>query len=58
MKVRYSRDTDTLYVELRAGEITELKDLDENTDLMSMPKEKTSVQLLLSMRVIAQMSAV
>jgi uncharacterized protein YuzE len=33
MKVSYFRDTDTLYIEFRAGGITESKDLDENTVL-------------------------
>ena len=33
MKVSYFRDTDTLYIEFRAGDITESKDLDENTIL-------------------------
>ena len=31
MKVRYFEDTDTLYIELREGAITETRDLDENT---------------------------
>ena len=31
MKVRYFEDTDTLYIELRAGAITETRDLDDNT---------------------------
>ncbi len=33
MKVSYFRDTDTLYIEFRAGDIAESKDLDENTIL-------------------------
>ncbi|HEY1685716.1 MAG TPA: DUF2283 domain-containing protein [Tepidisphaeraceae bacterium] len=34
MKVKYFQDTDTLYIELRAGaRIAETKDLDENTVL-------------------------
>jgi uncharacterized protein YuzE len=33
MKVRYFQDTDTLYIELRAGGIVQTKDLDENTQL-------------------------
>ena len=33
MKVSYFRDTDTLYIEFRASDITESKDLDENTIL-------------------------
>ena len=31
MKVQYFQDTDTLYIELRPSEITETRDLDENT---------------------------
>ena len=33
MKVKYFQDTDTLYIELRAGGIVATKDLDENTQL-------------------------
>jgi uncharacterized protein YuzE len=33
MKVQYFADTDTLYIEFRAHEIGESKDLDENTIL-------------------------
>ena len=33
MKIRYFEDTDTLYIEFRAAEVTETKDLDENTVL-------------------------
>jgi uncharacterized protein YuzE len=33
MKVKYFQDTDTLYIEFRAGEVAETKDLDENTQL-------------------------
>lgn len=33
MKVSYFRDTDTLYIEFRADDIVESKDLDENTTL-------------------------
>ncbi|MBS0180952.1 MAG: DUF2283 domain-containing protein [Nitrospira sp.] len=33
MKISYFQDTDTLYIEFRAGDITESKDLDENTIL-------------------------
>lgn len=33
MKVRYFEDTDTLYIEFREGDITESRDLDENTTL-------------------------
>jgi uncharacterized protein YuzE len=31
MKVEYFADTDTLYIEFRAGEIAETRDLDEDT---------------------------
>lgn len=33
MKISYFQDADTLYIEFRAGDITESKDLDENTIL-------------------------
>ena len=33
MKISYFEDTDTLYIELRAANITDTKDLDENTIL-------------------------
>ncbi len=31
MKIKYYRDTDTLYIELCAAEVDETRDLDENT---------------------------
>jgi uncharacterized protein YuzE len=31
MKIKYSADTDTLYIEFREAAIRETKDLDENT---------------------------
>jgi hypothetical protein len=31
MKIKYFRDTDTLYIELKAGDIAETRDLDENS---------------------------
>ena len=31
MKVKYFRDTDTLYIEFREAEVSETRDLDENT---------------------------
>ena len=31
MKVKYYRDTDTLYIEFREAEVSETRDLDENT---------------------------
>jgi uncharacterized protein YuzE len=33
MKLQYFEDTDTLYVEFRAGAVAESRDLDENTVL-------------------------
>lgn len=31
MKVRYFEDTDTLYIELRSGAVSETRELDEST---------------------------
>ena len=31
MKIKYFRDTDTLYIELCPAEVSETRDLDENT---------------------------
>lgn len=31
MKIRYFEDTDTLYIELKSGDVAETRDLDENT---------------------------
>ena len=31
MKIRYFEDTDTLYIELKAGVVADTRDLDENT---------------------------
>ncbi len=33
MKIQYFADTDTLYIEFRAGDIAESRELDENTTL-------------------------
>jgi uncharacterized protein YuzE len=33
MKIKYFQDTDTLYIEFRAGDIAATRDLDENTQL-------------------------
>jgi uncharacterized protein YuzE len=33
MKIQYFQDTDTLYIEFKAVEVAESKDLDENTIL-------------------------
>ena len=33
MKIRYFEDTDTLYIGLREGDITETRELDENSIL-------------------------
>lgn len=38
MKVQYFSDTDTLYIEFRASDIAETKDLDENT-LLEVDKD-------------------
>jgi uncharacterized protein YuzE len=38
MKIRYFEDTDTLYIEFRAAEIAETRDLDENT-ILDLDKE-------------------
>ena len=31
MKIKYFQDTDTLYIEFRAADVAETRDLDENT---------------------------
>ena len=33
MKIKYFKDTDTLYIELRDTEVGETRDLDENTQV-------------------------
>ena len=33
MKIKYFHKTDTLYIELKAGDIVQTKDLDENTQV-------------------------
>jgi uncharacterized protein YuzE len=33
VKIRYFRDTDTLYIELRQASVAETRDLDENTQI-------------------------
>jgi uncharacterized protein YuzE len=33
MTIKYFQDTDTLYIEFRAAEVAETRDLDENTQL-------------------------
>jgi len=33
MKIQYFQDTDTLYIEFKAADVTETKDLDEDTVL-------------------------
>ena len=33
MKIKYFKDTDTLYIEFRVAEVAETRDLDENTQL-------------------------
>lgn len=38
MKIKYFQDTDTLYIEFRATEVAETRDLDENT-LLDIDRE-------------------
>jgi uncharacterized protein YuzE len=38
MKIKYFQDTDTLYIEFRGTEITETRDLDEDT-LLDLDKD-------------------
>lgn len=38
MKIKYFEDTDTLYIELQPAEVSETKDLDENT-LLDLGRE-------------------
>lgn len=33
MKIKYFEDTDTLYIEFRQAEVSETRDLDENTTI-------------------------
>ena len=33
MEIKYFQDTDTLYIEFRTAEVSETRDLDENTQL-------------------------
>ncbi|MEX5218144.1 MAG: DUF2283 domain-containing protein [Nitrospiraceae bacterium] len=33
MKIKYFQETDTLYIEFREADVSETKDLDENTQL-------------------------
>jgi uncharacterized protein YuzE len=33
MRIKYFEETDTLYIEFRAGQVSESRDLDENTVL-------------------------
>lgn len=33
MKIKYFRDTDTLYIEFKPGDVAETRDLDENTQV-------------------------
>jgi len=33
VKIRYFHDTDTLYIEFREAEVSETRDLDENTQI-------------------------
>ena len=38
MKIGYFKDTDTLYIEFRSAEVSETRDLDENT-LLDVDKD-------------------
>ena len=38
MKIKYFQDTDTLYIEFRATDVAETRDLDENT-LLDIDRE-------------------
>ena len=38
MKIRYFQDTDTLYIEFKSTEVSETRDLDENT-LLDLDKD-------------------
>ena len=38
MKIRYFQDTDTLYIEFKPTEVSETRDLDENT-LLDLDKD-------------------
>jgi len=40
MKITYFQDTDTLYIELKPAEVSETRDLDENTLLDLDPHGK------------------
>jgi uncharacterized protein YuzE len=40
MKIKYFQDTDTLHIEFRAAEVSETRDLDENTLLDLDPEGK------------------
>ncbi|WP_297925622.1 DUF2283 domain-containing protein [Metallibacterium sp.] len=46
MKITYFQDTDTLYIEFRAGSVSETRDLDENT-LLDLDAEGQVVALTL-----------
>ena len=46
MKITYFQDTDTLYIEFRAGSVAETRDLDENT-LLDLDAEGRVVALTL-----------
>jgi uncharacterized protein YuzE len=46
MKITYFQDTDTLYIEFRAGSVAETRDLDENT-LLDLDAEGQVVALTL-----------
>ena len=42
MKIKYFEDTDTLYIEFREAEVSETRDLDENT-ILDLDKSRNIV---------------
>ena len=46
MNIKYFQDTDTLYIEFKAAEVAESKDLDENTVLDLNPAGRHSALFL------------
>jgi uncharacterized protein YuzE len=38
MKIKYFRETDTLYIEFKSGDVAETRDLDENTQVDLDPR--------------------
>jgi uncharacterized protein YuzE len=44
MRIKHFQDTDTLYIELRPGDVVETRDLDENT-LVDLDKDGNVVAI-------------